>query len=87
MEVVTDARQGLFPRPEEICLGCDCPDWAGMCKHVAAVLDGIGHRLDQEPELFFVLRQVEARELIAADLSIPEEMPGAGQDGISSDAL
>jgi uncharacterized Zn finger protein len=36
-----------------------------MCKHVAAVLYGVGARLDQTPELLFVLRKVEARELLA----------------------
>lgn len=87
MQVVTDARQGLFPRPEEISLDCDCPDWAVMCKHVAAVLYGIGHRLDQEPELLFILRRVEPRELIAADLSMPEEMAEVGEEGISYDAV
>ena len=35
-----------------------------MCKHVAAALYGIGARLDEQPGLFFTLRQVEVDELI-----------------------
>ena len=55
---------GLFPSPKEIQFSCSCPDWASMCKHVAAVLYGIGARLDQDPSLFFHLRQVNMDELI-----------------------
>ncbi len=67
MEVVTDRKEGLFPLPREISLNCDCPDWAVMCKHVAAVLYGVGARLDQTPELLFKLRGVDHEELIASD--------------------
>lgn len=56
---------GLFPAPTEITFSCSCPDWAGMCKHVAATLYGIGARLDHRPELLFTLRQVTAEDLIA----------------------
>jgi uncharacterized Zn finger protein len=56
---------GLFPSPQEIELSCSCPDWASMCKHVAAALYGIGARLDEQPQLLFALRRVDARELIA----------------------
>jgi uncharacterized Zn finger protein len=57
---------GLFPAPAEIDLGCSCPDWADMCKHIAAVLYGVGARLDHDPALFFTLRGVEMQELISA---------------------
>jgi len=67
MEVVTDRENGLFPLPGEISLKCSCPDWATMCKHVAAVLYGVGARLDTKPELLFKLRGVDHEELIAAD--------------------
>src|SRR5205807_8935386 len=53
MEVVTAPGTGLFPKPKEIKLDCSCPDYADMCKHVAAVLYGIGARLDTQPELLF----------------------------------
>ena len=85
MQVVTDAHKGLFPRPEEISLQCDCPDWAVMCKHVAAALYGVGHRLDQEPELLFTLRGVEAGELISSDLSFMDESSQVAEDTLSYD--
>src|SRR5947209_1618272 len=64
MEAVTDRAEGLFPKPKEITMRCSCPDYAGMCKHLAAVLYGIGNRLDTSPELLFELRGVDHRELI-----------------------
>lgn len=67
MAVVTDRDRGLFPRPAEISLDCSCPDWADMCKHVAAVLYGVGARLDERPELLFKLRGVDHAELVSAD--------------------
>ncbi len=71
MTVVTDRTHGLFPQPREIQLGCDCPDWAVMCKHVAAVLYGVGSRLDERPELLFLLRDVDAQELISTEMALP----------------
>ncbi len=56
---------GLFPSPQDISFDCSCPDWASMCKHVAAALYGIGARFDQDPELFFRLRGAETGDLIA----------------------
>jgi uncharacterized Zn finger protein len=56
---------GLFPAPKEIEFTCTCPDWASMCKHVAAVLYGVGARLDQRPELLFQLRRVDGNDLLA----------------------
>ena len=35
-----------------------------MCKHVAAVLYGIGARLDENPSLFFELRGIEMGRFI-----------------------
>ncbi|MGD0897784.1 MAG: hypothetical protein ABR915_08090 [Thermoguttaceae bacterium] len=67
MAVVTDRQDGLFPSPKEISFTCSCPDWAVMCKHVAAVLYGVGARLDAKPELLFLLRGVNHDELIEAD--------------------
>ena len=67
MSVVTHRDNGLFPVPKEITLKCDCPDWAVMCKHVAAVLYGVGARLDERPELLFVLRGIDHEELISAE--------------------
>jgi uncharacterized Zn finger protein len=63
--MVTDRREGLFPAPDEIQMRCSCPDWAFMCKHIAAALYGVGARLDSSPELLFLLRGVDHLELIA----------------------
>ena len=65
MERVCLPGTGLFPTPKEIKLSCSCPDWADMCKHVAAVLYGVGARLDASPELLFILRGVDHAELVA----------------------
>jgi uncharacterized Zn finger protein len=66
---LVDVKEGLFPEPREIALDCSCPDRAGVCKHIAAVLYGVGTRLDERPELFFVLRQVDQTELISSATS------------------
>jgi SWIM zinc finger len=65
MEVITRKESGLFPEPRQIKMSCSCPDWADMCKHVAAVLYGVGARLDQQPDLLFRLRGADPMELIA----------------------
>lgn len=57
--------QGLFPAPSEISFDCSCPDWASMCKHVAATLYGVGARLDEDPALFFTLRQATIDDLVS----------------------
>jgi len=78
MRVVSDHRAGLFPRPGEIEFHCSCPDGATLCKHVAAVLYGVGHRLDHHPELLFTLRGVDPQELVAAEVSLPAGREEAG---------
>ena len=65
MERIGQQKTGLFPAPAEIQFTCSCPDWASMCKHVAAVFYGIGARLDNQPELLFKLRKVDELDLIA----------------------
>jgi len=55
---------GLFPSPKEIKLDCSCPDWADMCKHVAAALYGTAARLDEKPELFFTLRGITITDFV-----------------------
>ncbi len=79
MERICAKGTGLFPSPSEIKLDCSCPDWADMCKHVAAVLYGIGARLDAQPELLFTLRYVDEKELLAQaakDLPFASHKPG-----------
>jgi uncharacterized Zn finger protein len=69
MTRLTRREDGLFPKPKEIKLNCSCPDWATMCKHCAAVLYGVGSRLDSAPELLFLLRGVDHTELIGQAVS------------------
>lgn len=59
-----EKKYGIFPSTKEIHFDCNCPDWASMCKHVAAVLYGIGARLDSNPMLFFELRDIDSKELV-----------------------
>ena len=61
-------RGGLFPEPREISFDCSCPDWALMCKHVAAVLYGIGVRFDENPLLFFTLRGLDVERFVTVTL-------------------
>ncbi len=65
MQIVTRPEKGLFPTPKEIDLDCSCPDWADLCKHVAASLYGVGAKLDQNPALLFLLRGVDPADLIS----------------------
>src|SRR5947209_6482511 len=92
MERVCRQKAGLFPSPDEIRLSCSCPDSADMCKHIAAVLYGIGARLDQQPELIFRLHNVDEKELIAGGgtaLGKARKAPAAGKvlDGEDLSAL
>jgi uncharacterized Zn finger protein len=66
LEALRDPRQGLLPQPGQLRMACSCPDWARLCKHLAAVLYGVGLRLDTNPELLFVLRGVEPDLLLGA---------------------
>lgn len=82
MERICTPNTGLFPAPQEIRFSCSCPDWASMCKHVAAVLYGVGARLDEQPELIFTLRRVDAKDLVTqagAGLPKSKQAPTAGK--------
>ena len=83
MERICQQTTGLFPAPAEIEFSCSCPDWASMCKHVAAVLYGIGARLDDRPELLFKLRKVDEKDLISkAGSSLPLSKTGSAADKV-----
>lgn len=71
-EVFMKQGDGLFPSPSEIHMDCSCPDWATMCKHVAAALYGVGAKLDTDPLLFFTLRGIDPTVLIKK--SVDEKM-------------
>jgi uncharacterized Zn finger protein len=77
-------RTGLFPAPGAIGFSCSCPDHASMCKHVAAVMYGVGVRFDREPALLFTLRKVSADELLASAVT---DLPAARRKPRSSRVL
>ena len=83
MERLCRQDTGLFPKPSEIEFSCNCPDYASMCKHIAAVLYGIGSRLDKKPELLFHLRAVDENDLVAhIDTALPMAKKGPYADKI-----
>ncbi len=87
MRIITHRDSGLFPKPAEIQMQCSCPDWATMCKHVAAVMYGVGARLDVQPELLFTLRKVDHSELIAHAAEFEVSRKGSKRKTIAPDAL
>jgi len=86
MERICRQGTGLFPKPSDVRFFCSCLDFASMCKHAAAVLYGVGARLDRSPELLFRMRAVDENELLAGlDNAMPiSTLPGervlAGDD-------
>ena len=80
MKELFQGKDGLFPEPREISFTCSCPDWALMCKHVAAALYGIGARLDEEPMLFFELRGIDAGRFVDVALETRVESMLANTD-------
>lgn len=88
MEVLCRTKTGLFPEPSQIAMSCSCPDWATMCKHVAAALYGVGARLDSVPELLFTLRQVDHTELVSAsDGGVAAAMAGDAAEELADEDL
>lgn len=69
MQELFQGKDGFFPTPKEISFQCSCPDWALMCKHVSAVLYGVGVRLDEQPLLFFELRGIDVGRFIDVTLA------------------
>jgi uncharacterized Zn finger protein len=83
MERLCRQDHGLFPKPADIVFSCSCPDFAYLCKHVAAVLYGVGARLDTQPDLLFLLREVNQLDLLA---HLDRGIPLASQDSAPSRA-
>lgn len=65
MERLCDPKEGMFPSSGQLSLSCSCPDSASLCKHLAAVLYGVGARFDSSPDLLFVLRGVDKLDLVS----------------------
>ena len=80
LQVLARRKKGMFPEPPEMSFSCSCPDWADMCKHVAAALYGVGARLDEKPELFFTLRKVDQADLVSrAGSAVPRALSANGK--------
>jgi hypothetical protein len=82
LRVVSDPDRGLFPKPGEIRFSCNCPDWADLCKHAAAVLYGVAVKFDTDPALFFRLRGVDPMEIISKGAQTALVSPPAGGPGL-----
>jgi len=87
MRIITHRDEGMFPNPAEIQMTCSCPDVATMCKHVAAVMYGLGARLDDQPDLLFLLRKVEQAELIAGSTEFDAARGKSKRKTIADDQL
>ncbi len=90
MKRLTDQKSGLFPSPKEIKMSCSCPDYSSCCKHLAAVMYGIGSRLDSQPELLFMLRGVDHQELVTQAIAagnLDRELVSGGSGGLESQDL
>jgi uncharacterized Zn finger protein len=87
MSVITGSHAGLFPRSAELDLGCSCPDSVRLCKHLAAVLYGVGTLLDREPELLFLLRHVDHAELVKSAAKSLSGKPAATAPEIADQDL
>ena len=84
MSELFQGKDGLFPAPREISFSCSCPDWALMCKHVAAALYGVGARLDENQLLFFELRGIDVGHFIDVTLANKVEAMLANAGNVSS---
>jgi uncharacterized Zn finger protein len=90
MQGLTDKKDGCFPSPREINMKCSCPDYSYCCKHIAAVMYGVGNRLDKQPELLFLLRGVDHAELVSAAVSkdnLDRELASSNGSGIAESDL
>ncbi len=86
MTILTDAKHGMFPHANDFRLDCNCPDYVMLCKHLAAVLYGVGVRLDEQPELLFTLRGVDHFELIDEAASVNLSAPASEMENTIADA-
>jgi len=89
MSQMSSRQSGLFPEMREVRMSCSCPDSATLCKHVAAVLYGVGARLDGSPQLLFQLRGVDIGDLVSAAVSGDAITEGkrSGRRKLNADAI
>ena len=90
MKRLTDQKAGLFPAPREIKMSCSCPDYSSCCKHLAAVMYGVGARLDSQPELLFLLRGVDHQELVSQAIAagnLDRELSAVDDNGLGTQDL
>ena len=90
MKRLTDQKTGLFPSPHEIKMSCSCPDYSSCCKHLAAVMYGVGARLDSMPELLFLLRGVDHQELVSQAIAagnLDRELSAVDDSGLGTQDL
>jgi uncharacterized Zn finger protein len=90
MKRLTDQKTGLFPSPREIKMSCSCPDYSSCCKHLAAVMYGVGARLDSMPELLFLLRGVDHQELVSQAIAagnLDRELSAVDDNGLGTQDL
>lgn len=84
MAAMIDRKSGVFPEPKQMRFRCSCPDSAALCKHIAAVLYGVGARFDKKPETFFTLRSVRMEQLVARSVGSVKAAPSAARKGSGS---
>lgn len=65
-EAFAAAGVSLFPGRGELTAGCSCPDWASVCKHIAAAQYILAERFDDDPFLLFRLRGRTQEQALAA---------------------
>ena len=65
-EAFQAAKLDLFPGRRELSQDCSCPDWADVCKHLAAVHYILAERFDEDPFLLFRLRGKTQDAVLAA---------------------
>jgi uncharacterized Zn finger protein len=65
-EAFADVNLSLFPTARDLAQECNCPDWAEVCKHLAAVQYILAERFDEDPFLLFRLRGKTQDEILAA---------------------
>lgn len=86
MKIITDPQSGLFPSSREIKKTCTCDDSAALCKHLAAILYGVGAQLDENPDVLFKLRGVDHLDLIGTATAAPalaQEAPAFAIDQLA----